>query len=86
LATPLESARGFTEMDVLQDLKAGEKLWAEAIMKLRKVRDRVARRYNAERKAMPFKVGDIVVYRVKFLSSKARVFQPSLGYSVPSQW
>ena len=36
------------------------------------MRDQVARRYNAGRKATLFKVGDVVVYRVKVLSSKGK--------------
>ena len=32
----------------------------------------MARRYNAVRRATPFKEGDVVVYRVKFLSSKGK--------------
>jgi hypothetical protein len=46
-------------------LKKGKNFWAEA-------RDRVARRYNAVRKITPSKVGDIVVYQVKVLSSKGK--------------
>ena len=32
--------------------------------KFRKARDHVARRYNAVRRATPFKVGDVVVHHV----------------------
>ena len=46
--------------------------WTEAIRNLKKARDQVARRYNAVRRATPFKVGDVVVYRVKVLSSKGK--------------
>jgi hypothetical protein len=72
LATPLESVWDLTEANASQDLKKGKLFWAEAIRSLRKARDRVAHRYNATRKATPFKVGDVVVYRVKVLSSKRK--------------
>jgi hypothetical protein len=72
LATPLESVWDLTEANVSQDLKKGKNFWAEAIRNLRKVRDRVAHRYNALRKATPFKVGDVVVCPVKVLSSKRK--------------
>jgi len=79
LATPLESAWDLTEMNVSQDLKKGEDFWAEAIRNLRRARDQVARRYNAGRKATPFKVGDVVVYQVKVLSSKGKGVSAKLG-------
>jgi acyl dehydratase len=53
-------------------LKKRKDFWAEAIRNLRKARDQVARRYDAVRKATPFKVGDVVAYRVKVLSSKGK--------------
>ena len=72
LATPLESARDLTEVNVFQDLKRGKNIWAEAIRNLWKARDQVARRYDAGRKATSLKVGDIVIYQVKVLSSKGK--------------
>jgi len=65
LTTPLESVWDLTEKNVFQDLEKERGVWTEAIMNLRKARDRVA-----VRKATPFKEGDVVVYRVKVLSSK----------------
>jgi len=53
-------------------MKKRKNFWAEAIRNLRKARDQVACRYNAVRKTTPFKVGDVVVYRVKVLSSKGK--------------
>jgi hypothetical protein len=61
-----------TEVDASQDLKKWKDFWAEAIRNLRRARDQVARRYNAGRRMTPFKVGDVVVYQVKILSSKAK--------------
>ena len=72
LATPLESVWDLIEANVSQDLNEGKDFWAEAIRNLRKARDQVARRNDAVRKATPFKVGDVVAYRVKVLSSKGK--------------
>ena len=38
----------------------------------------MARRYNAVRRATPFKVGDVVVHRVKVLSSKGKCVSAKL--------
>jgi hypothetical protein len=70
LAAPLDSVWDLTEVRVFNDLKKGTDLWAEAIRNLRKVGDRVASRYNAAEMEKPFKLGGIVVYRVKVLISK----------------
>jgi hypothetical protein len=66
-------------VNVSQDLKRGKNFWAEAIRNLRKARDQVARRYNTGRKVTPFKVGDVVIYRVKVLSSKGKGVSVKLG-------
>jgi hypothetical protein len=69
---PLESVWELTEVNASQDLKKGKDFWAEAIRNLRKARDQVARRYNAVRKTTQFKVGDVVVHRLKVISSKGK--------------
>jgi hypothetical protein len=61
-----------TEVNIPKDLEEEKRFWAEDIMNLRKARDQVARRYNAAKKATPFKVGDVVAYRMKVLSSKRK--------------
>jgi hypothetical protein len=66
----LESMWDLNEVNVCNNLEKGNDFWAEAIKNLRKGRDQVACRYNAARKETSFKVGDIVVYRVKMLSLK----------------
>jgi len=78
LATPLESVWDLTEANISQDLKEGKNFWAEAIRNLRKARDQVALRCGDVRKATPFKVGDVVVCRVKVLSSKGKGVSPKL--------
>ena len=72
LVTPLEGVWDLTEKNVFQDVEKEKGFWIEAIRNLRKTKDQVARRYNAMRKATLFKEGDVVVYRVKVLSSKGK--------------
>jgi len=60
------------EVNASKDLEEENGFWAEGIWNLRKARDQVARRYNAARKATIFRVGDVVVYRIKVLSSKGK--------------
>ena len=79
LTTPLESAWDLTDVNISLDLKRGKNFWAEAIRNLWKARDQVAHRYNAGRKVTPFKVGDVVVYQVKVLSSKGKGVSAKLG-------
>jgi hypothetical protein len=86
IATPLESAWHLTEVNVSKNLKKLKNFGAGAIRNLRKARDQVARRYNAGRKATPFKVGDVVVYWVKVLISKGKGVSASLTHlSLSSQ-
>jgi hypothetical protein len=77
LATPLESMWDLTRVNVSNNLEKGKDFWAKAIKNLRMERDQVACRYNATRKETPFKVGDIVVHRVKVLSSKGASHKPN---------
>jgi hypothetical protein len=79
LATPLESVWDLTEAKFPKDSKRETEFWTEAIRNLRKARNRVARRYNAGRRATPFKVGDVVVNQVKVLSSKGKGVSAKLG-------
>jgi len=55
LATPIKSVWDLTEKNVFHDLEKEKGFWTEAIRNLRKARDRMARRYNAARRATPFK-------------------------------
>ena len=72
LATPLERVWDMTGVNAYKDSKKGEGFWAEAISCLRKGTDQVARRYNAARKATPYKAGDVLVYRMNVLSLKEK--------------
>lgn len=51
-------------------LRALKSFGEQALANLRRARDRVARRYNARRRQVPFKVGDLVLVRRHPQSSK----------------
>jgi hypothetical protein len=76
LATPLKSVWDLTEVHDSNNLEKAKDFWAEAIKDLRMERDQVARRYVTRRETS-FKVGDIVVYRVKVLSLKGASYKPN---------
>ena len=71
-----------TEQNVFQDLERENGFWFEAIRNLRKGRDRVARRYNALRRAPPFKEGELV-YWVNILNLKWIGISPKFMWSKP---
>ena len=62
------------------DLSSGEagkpmtnqSFWTQAYINLKAARDRVARRYNVNRKAHRYKVGDMVIFKKNLISSKAQ--------------
>jgi transposase InsO family protein len=82
---PLELKWELRELDTNQDTKDIEEFWGTALKNLRKARDRVAQRYNAGRKQVPFEVGDLVMVRLHPLSSKSEQRSAKLDYkwSVP---
>ena len=51
---------------------ANQSFWTQAYRNLRQARNKVARRYDANRKPRQYQVGDTVVVRLKTASSKAR--------------
>ena len=53
--------------------------WSKAYANLRQAKSRVATRYNANRRAHVYKVGDTVLYRQNVLSSKARNISAKLS-------
>jgi hypothetical protein len=53
-------------------MKRKGQFWTRAIRNLRLARDRVAKRYNEGRKESLYKVGEMVVCRMKTLSSKGK--------------
>lgn len=73
------------EANVSKDLEKENGSWVEAIWNRRKARGQVARKYNAARKVNIFRVGYVVVYRMKVLSSKGKgaLEQLELKWSKP---
>ena len=71
--SPLEARWNLSSEDSGENNSAvGRAFWDQAYANLKAARDRVARRYNAERKAHQYKPGDIVMYRKQLVSSKSR--------------
>jgi len=71
LNTPLENVWDLTEVLVSIE-EERTKFWAEAIRNLNMARNRVAKKFDVGRKEARYKVGDIVVYQMRTLSSKGK--------------
>lgn len=56
-----------------------EQTWEKALSSLKKARDKVAKRYDAGRLPVPFKLGDVVLCRVFPQSSAAQGFSAKLA-------
>jgi hypothetical protein len=52
--------------------KANQAFWTQACRNLKLASKKVARRYDSNRKSHQCNVGDIVMYRLNLVSSKAR--------------
>jgi hypothetical protein len=52
--------------------EANQSFWTQACKNLRQARNKVARRYDANRKPHQYHAGDTVVFRLKSASSKAQ--------------
>lgn len=52
--------------------EASQSFWTRAYYNLKQARDKVARRYDADRRLHPYQVGDTVVYHMSLAGSKAR--------------
>jgi hypothetical protein len=57
---------------------ADQSFWTQAYANFKHARDKVARRFNAGRAPHSFRVGDAVIYRMNFASSKAQGFSIKL--------
>jgi hypothetical protein len=71
LKSPLEVRWDLTQVD---EQSAGESttlFWAQAYANLRRARNKVAKRYDRGRKPHEYRVGDIVMYKMRLASSKA---------------
>jgi hypothetical protein len=72
LKSPLEVRWDLTP-EYEQSTGEGEKsLWTQAYCNLRRARNKVAKRYDSCRKPHEYRVGDIVMYKMRLSSSKAK--------------
>jgi hypothetical protein len=67
---PLGLRWELSELDLQQPPQGTHKFWERALPNLRRARDRVARRYNVQRREAPFQVGDLVLVRKYPISSR----------------
>ena len=69
---PLSSRWDFSSNSEMENAEANHQFWARAYENLKTARDKVARRYNANRRAHQYKEGNLVVFKKNVLSSKAQ--------------
>ena len=72
LRCPLLSRWDLSSINEAGKTEANQWFWAQAYANLKAARDKVARRYNANRKAHNYKEGDLVMFRKNLVSSKAQ--------------
>jgi len=70
--SPLTSRWDFTALGSDGDNSENQSFWAQAYQNLKSARNRVAQRYNMNRRPHSFKIGDAVMYKEHPMSSKAR--------------
>jgi hypothetical protein len=71
IKSPLEVQWDLSSCDEGVNSPADQSFWARACHNLKLARNKVARRYNENRSAHSFKVGDLVMYRMNVVSKKA---------------
>ena len=76
---PLSSRWDFSMVSETGNTEANRQFWARAYENLKAARDKVARRYNVNRRAHHYKEGDLVVFKRNVLSSNARNFTNKLA-------
>jgi hypothetical protein len=59
--------------------ETSQSFWSQAYANLIQARNRVARRYNVSRRAHSNQIGDMVVYLLNVISSKARNISAKLS-------
>ena len=59
--------------------EAGQSFWSRACANLMQARNNEAKRYNASRRPHSYQVGDMVVYHLNAISSKARNISAKLS-------
>jgi transposase InsO family protein len=67
---PLETKWDLSSVGMNPDQKVRDVFWRQALDRLKQARDRVAERYNRQRREHKFKVGDRVMFRRNLVSSK----------------
>jgi hypothetical protein len=82
---PLALRWKFLQLDLEKNQRDMEQYWDTALNNLRKARARVASRYNAGRRQVEYKEGDLVLLRLHPLSSKSlgRSAKLDLKWSTP---
>jgi hypothetical protein len=74
LEDPLSLKWELYDQDLQQRPGESSRYWERALKQLKSARDRVANHYDAGRKDMNFKVGDLVLCKMHALSSKAKKY------------
>ena len=69
---PLVSQWDLSTIDKDSKTPTSQSFWTQAYHNLRPARNRVAQRYNKDRKAHQFKVGDTVMHKRNLVSSKVQ--------------
>ena len=69
---PLLSRSDLSSSDEAGKPVTNQSFWTRAYANLKAARDRVARRYNANRKPYSYKEGDLVMFKRNLVSSKAQ--------------
>ena len=72
IKSPLETRWDLSPADDSVKSGTGQSFWTQAYHHLKSARNKVALRYNRDRKEHNFKVGDTVMYRKHLVSSKAQ--------------
>jgi hypothetical protein len=72
IKSPLSTRWDLTSHDEATKKMARQTFWTQAYNNLKAARDRVARRYNENRKPHQYKVGDLVMYKRNLVSSEAQ--------------
>ena len=72
MSCSLSSRWNFSSIYEVGNTKAIQTFWAQAYDNLKAARDKVTRRYNANRKVHQYKEGTLVMFRKNLVSSKAQ--------------
>ena len=76
---PLSSHKDFSSISETGSTEANHQFWPRAYENIKAARDKVARRYNANRRAHHYKEGDLEVFKKNVVSSKAQNISSKLS-------